>query len=147
MTTSAFAAIQATLLGALNTAPALASGHVYANRARAIPAGQDSAIVLRITAAHANQEIIGSLNWETTFACECFARTTAGTDPAATVDTLLQAVWARLGALTDAALGASIDVNPAITWQYDDADGPYVCASFAITAMHTPPSTALTPSP
>lgn len=140
---SAFADIQTKLLAALVATPALASGNVSLNRLRPIPATQNTAIVLRLTNTRANQEIIGSLDWLTTYAVECYARAAAGGEPSAAIDALLVDVWSRLAAINYATLGASIDIDPAIEWQFDDVDTPVACATFHLTAHHGTDSTTL----
>ena len=142
---TAFAALQAALLAALTAAPALAGGRISANRLRPIPTGQNTAIVLRMGRSKGSEEVLGALDWQTPFAVECYARAAAGADPQPAVDVLLSDVWARLAALNDATLGASISINPEIDWQYDDADTPAVCAVIQITAQHRTARATLQP--
>lgn len=133
---TAFTAIQAALLAALQAAPALAGGRISVNRLRPIPAGQDSAIVIRLDQANGTEMVLGLVDWQTAFAVECYARAAAGSDASVAVDALLGDTWARLAALDFTDLGAAIALDPQIDWQYDDADTPVVCAVIRIKAQH-----------
>lgn len=133
---TAFVTIQAALLAALSAAPALADGRISVNRLRPIPAGQNSAIVIRLDQAQGTEMVLGLVDWQTAFAVECYARAPAGTDASGAVDTLLADTWARLAALDFTDLGASIVLDPQIDWQYDDADTPVVCAVIRVKAQH-----------
>lgn len=142
---TAFATLQAALLAALTAAPALAGGRISANRLRPIAAGHSTAIVLRLDQSQGSEEVLGALDWQSVYTVECYARAATGTDPAAAVDALLSDVWARLGALNDATLGASISINPKVDWQYDDSDTPVVCAVIQLVAQHRTPRATLQP--
>lgn len=144
MSTTAFAAVQAVLLGALTAAPTLASGHISANPTRPLPAAHSTAIVLRLDKATSVETALGALDWDTDYVVECYARGATGTDPVSAVDALLHAVWSRLGALTDAQIGGSLSMQPAIDWQYDAADVPLICAVMRLTVRHRTPFTTLT---
>lgn len=134
--TTAFASVQSELIAALGTAPALAGGRIYANRLRPIAAGSNTAIVVRMDAADGTEQVLGSIDWATTYAVECYARSATGADPAAAVDALLADTWARLAALDFTTLDASITLSPKIDWQYDDAETPVVCAVIHLSAQH-----------
>lgn len=135
--TTAFQSIAAAIAAQLKAAPALAGGRVYANRLRPLPEGVATAVVVRLDKSAASEQVLGALDWTSTFALECYARGASGIDPADAVDALLQAAWARLAATDAAALGAmAFVINPAIDWIYDEADGPVVCASVALQVQH-----------
>ena len=136
MSATAFATVAAALLAALNTAPALAGGRISANRMRPIPAGQNTAIVLRLDASEGAEFTLGVTDWQTRFAVECYARASASADAAAAVDALLFDAWARLCSLDFSALGASVSMAPKVDWQYDDTDSPTVCAVIHLVAQH-----------
>ena len=137
MSATAFCAIQGALVAALTQAPALAEGRVYVNRLRPIGAAIPSAIVVRLDQASAAGDVIGTLDWVTSYTVECYARAVSGADPAESVDALLSAVWARLSALTPPGLGvAAITLQPTIDWQYDDAETPVACALIRISVQH-----------
>ena len=142
---SAFTIILASLSAALLAAPALAGGHISTNRLRPIPAGQSTAIVLRLSQAEGAEYVLGSLNWKSSFTVECYARANAGSDPVAAVDALLLDVWQRLAALSTDVLGADISLNPQIDWQYDDAETPVVCAVIQLVALHATSTANLQP--
>lgn len=144
--TTAFSSIQTALLAALTASPALASGNISTNRQRPIPAGQSTAIVLRLDQSDGTEMVLGALDWNTAYTVECYARgSSATTEMVAAVDALLAAAWARLAALTYESLGADIAVNPRIDWQYDDTDTPVICAVIRITCSHRTARNTLTP--
>lgn len=142
---TAFATLQASLLAAIVATPSLAGGRVSVNRMRPIPAGQDTAIVLRLEAAEGHEFVIGSIDWNSTYVVECYARGSAGADPESAVDTLLLDTWARLAALDFSQIGAAVTVDPKIQWQYDETDTPIVCAVIHLSAQHTTTSASLAP--
>lgn len=145
MTTTAHLAVQQAIVSALQAAPTVAGGAVYANRTRAISAQQPLAVVVRLERSEAAENTLHAHDWRTTFSVECHARAaTAAADPAQAVDALLNEVWARIAALQPAGLGLmGFDMPPAIGWDYDDGETPLVCAAFRVTAMHRTPATSL----
>lgn len=143
---SAFATLQAALLAALVSAPALAGGNVSASRLRPISAGSSTALVLRLEQAEGEERVLGAVDWQTSFSVECYARgAAAGADLVAAVDPLLTDTWARLAALSFASLGADITLNPKVDWQFDDGETPMVCAVIRLTATHRTALSTLTP--
>ena len=144
MSTTAFAAAQAVLLAALTAAPTLAGGHISANPTRPLPAAHSTAIVLRLDRAVGEEVPLGTLSWRTDYVVEVYARGSTGVDPVAAVDALLHSVWARLGGLTDAQIGGTLTMQPAVDWQYDAADTPLVCAVVRVTVMHNTTTASLT---
>lgn len=144
--TTAFSSIQTALLAALTASPALASGNISTNRQRPIPAGQSTAIVLRLDASEGTERVLGCIDWQTAFTVECYARgASSTTDLVAAVDTLLADTWARLAGLSFQALGADLIVDPRIDWQFDDGETPMVCAVIRLSAAHRTASSTLTP--
>lgn len=144
--TTAFSSIQTALLAALTASPALASGNISTNRQRPIPAGQSTAIVLRLDASEGTERVLGCIDWQTAFTVECYARgATSAADLVAAVDTLLADTWARLAGLSFQALGADLIVDPRIDWQFDDGETPMVCAVIRLSAAHRTASSTLTP--
>lgn len=132
-----FQTIADAIEAALFAAPPLAGGRVYANRLRPLPEGVATALVVRLDKSEAIEVVLGALDWTSGFVLECYARGAGGTDPAEAVDALLGDAWARLAALDAGALGAmAIVINPSIDWQYDEADGPVVCASVTLQVQH-----------
>lgn len=141
---TAFSSIQAAIMAELSAATALADGRIYANRLRPIGAGHSSAIVVRLEQATGTEMVIGTVDWQSSYTVECYGRAATGTDPAASVDTLLADVWQRLSALDFEALGAHITLDARIDWQYDDADTPLACAVLRLTAQHRTTTPTLT---
>lgn len=133
---TAFLSIQSAIKAALAATPALAGGRITTNRVRAIPATQDTAIVIRKSISIGNENVIGALDWDTPYAIECYARAASGTDPENEVDTLIGDVWSRLSSLTNAAIGANITLQPKIEWQYDATDTSVECGIIHLTANH-----------
>lgn len=142
---SAFTVILASLSAALRAAPALAGGNISTNRLRPIPAGQTSAIVLRLAQAQGLEFVLGSLDWKSAIVVECYARVASGSDPVDAVDALLGDVWQRLAAINFNSLGADITINPQIDWQYDDGETPMVCAAIQLTVQHRTSTANLQP--
>lgn len=143
---TAFQSIADALVAALLAGPALAGGRVYANRLRPLPAGQASAIVVRMEQSAARETVLGAHDWDSQFVVECCARGATGADPAAAVDALLADAWARLAGINASALGAmSVALNPQIEWQYDEADTPVVCAAVRLLVQHRTPVATLNP--
>ena len=144
--TTAFASLQAALLAALSSAPALAGGNIGSNRLRPIPTGQSTALVLRLDASEGTERVLGCVDWQTAFTVECYARgATSAADLVAAVDTLLADTWAGLASLSFQALGDDLIVDPRIDWQFDDGETPMVCAVIRLSAAHRTASSTLTP--
>jgi len=133
---TAFASIQAALQAALSAAPALAGGRISANRVRPIPAGQATAIVLRLEQSAGDDSVMGLTAWQTAYTIECYGRASVGSDPSGAVDALLSDTWDRLAGIDLSAQGTSISLQPQIDWQYDDTDTPQACAVIRLTAQH-----------
>lgn len=133
---SAFLTIQSALIAALAASVPLAGGRIYPNRLRPIAANYGSAIVVRLDQATGTEMVIGSVDWSTSYTVECYARAAADSDPAAAVDALLVDAWTRLAALDLTTLNATLNLNPQIDWQYDDAETPVACAVIRLTVQH-----------
>ena len=142
---SAFIAIQAALSANLATA-----APVSVNRLQPIASQQTTAIVVRLEKTEAQEFVLGTLDWRSTFLIECYARVPAEAEPAAAVDPLVSEVWLRLAALDAASLGIgvmSITQTPQIDWQYDDGDTPSVCAVLRLSLSHRTSTASLVASP
>lgn len=141
---STFNSIQTGLMAALAANPALAGGHITANRLRPISASHSTAIVVRLDKTAGQEIVLGAMDWTTSYTVECYARAAGGADPGAAVDQLLVDAWARLCAIDAASIGAiDITMTPAIDWQYDDADTPMVCALIRLAVQHRTLTTAI----
>ena len=146
MSATAFIGIQAAIVAALATAPALAGGRIHTNHLRPISAGHATALVVRLDQSAASPETLGALDWITSYVVECYARAATGSDPANAVDGLLSTAWARLNALNPVGLGVSaITVQPAIDWQYDTTDTPVACALIRVQVQHRTATATLAP--
>jgi hypothetical protein len=84
--------------------------------------------------------------WTTSFAVDCLARgASSASEPAATVDALLEAAWARIAVWQPATNLGVIDVRmtPTIDWQTDDGDTPLVAATISLVVQHRTRSNSL----
>lgn len=145
MSASAFKGLTDALVAACLQAPALAEGRVWANRLRPLSTQQGSAVVVRLVQTRSTEDVLGLLDWQTQFAVECYGRGATGTDPAGAVDALLQDVWARLAGLDSGALGVmAVAVNPAVEWQFDEAETPVACAIVHLVVRHRTTANLLT---
>lgn len=94
-------------------------------RLRPLSATQSLAVVVRPLQSEAavySQSPDLPVSWTSAISVECYARTSAATTPDVAVDSLVEAVYARL--MADTTLGgAVISLAPqSITWDFD-ADG------------------------
>jgi len=146
---SAQLAIQQAIVAALAASPAVAGGRVWANRLRPLAAGQDTGVVVRLSLSRAQpvQQLSGPMDWQTVYAVECVARGTApAQDPAQAVDALLAASWSRLSALSLDALGViDLRVQPAIDWDYDEAETVLARAAISVQVWHRTAGDSLAP--
>ena len=144
---SAMLQLQQVIVDALKDAPGLAGGSVYANRTRPVSAQETQSIVVRISSAEGSEIVTGSIDWRTSFNVECMAAIGgAGVDPAQSVDTLLEAVWARIAILQSDGFGLmGFDMEPEITWSFEEGATPLAMASIRITARHRTASSSLAP--
>lgn len=138
--TTAFLSLQTAIAAAL--APAGVT--VSLNRLRPIATGQGAAIVVRLDQTAGAEAVLGMLDWNTSFAVECYTRAAAGADPAGAVDALFADVWTRLSAINSGALSAiAITLNPQIDWQYDEADTALACVVIRLVVQHRTPFASL----
>lgn len=140
---SAFSDVVASVVAALQAAPAIAGGVVGANRLRPIPAGVGHAVVVRQEKASARETVLGALDWHTQIAVECYARAPTGSDPAQAIDALLQAVWERVAAIGASSSVMTVNSWPSIEWLLDDAETPVVCGVIRFTVQHRTPVNTL----
>jgi hypothetical protein len=138
--TTAFLTLQTAIAAAL--APTGVT--VSLNRLRPIPTGQVAAIVVRLDQSTGEEAVLGMLDWQTSFAVECYTRAAAAADPAGAVDALFADVWARLSAINSGALNAiAVTINPQIDWQYDEADTALACVVIRLVVQHRTPFASL----
>lgn len=144
MSASAFVVVQAALVTALQSAPALSGVPVYANRTRALPRNDLKAVLLRLDSTRDDAGPHGVRDWATTFEIEPIARAQSGTDPVEAVDPLLQACWCSLDGLMLVGV-MEVAAEPQIEWNFDSADTPLASAVMRITVRHRTDGNTLTP--
>lgn len=139
--------VQTAIVAALTANPALASGNVLANTVRPMSAGVSAAVVVRIMHSDAVQPQVlgGPFDWRTLFQVECLARAATGaSEPIAAVDALLASAWARLAGIAPGSNGVTdVRLDPAITWQVDDAETPLASAVISLRVSHLTDTTTL----
>lgn len=114
------------VIGALQAAPALAGGHIYRHRARAVAADVPALITVRVLSSQSTAALAGwgaPVDWVARIALDCAARTGATQAPDEAVAPLLLAAHQRLVAdtsLRDAGFDLEPDVQ--IDWDQEDLD-------------------------
>jgi hypothetical protein len=112
-----------------------------------MPTAQSQSVVVRLLQSRAAtpQVLSGPYEWVTDYQIECLARApAASSEPAASVDSLLDAAWTRLATMTAAGIGVvDIRMLPEIKWEYDDADTPMAAAIISVQVLHRTNSTSL----
>ena len=106
-------------------------------RLRALAANVTQAVVVRPLQTEVTEWAISPgypVSWATSIAVECYARASAGTTPDVAVDSLVEAVYARL--MADPTLGGAVITLQPQGLQYDfDADADQTaCATFQFQA-------------
>ncbi len=133
MTNAAVGAIIAALTAGTPVAPQVARV-----RLRPLAANQALAVVVTPLQADASPAAINPnlpVSWTSAIRVECYARTSAATTPDVAVDSLVEAVYARL--MADPTLGGVVVSLQAqsLSWDFD-ADGEQTtCATFVFTAL------------
>ena len=145
---SAHLSIQTALVALLTASPALASGNVRANATRPMAAQHSAQVNVRMLQSRADypRTLGAGYEWTTSFAVDCLARgASSASEPAATVDALLEAAWARIAVWQPAANLGVVDVRmtPTIDWQTDDGDTPLVAATISLVVQHRTRSNSL----
>ena len=147
-TTTSHAQVLSTVVAALRAAPALATCKVASNRTRPVSEKDNTAIVVRLLRSQGNKPTVHFVDWTTTLAIECMARSATGTDPATAADTLILAAWAQLAAISPAAVGwMDSGLQPDIAWDYDEQAQPQCSATILLNVQHRTPANSLTPTP
>ena len=145
---SAHLAIQTALVALLTASPGLASGNVKTNATRPMAAQHTAQVNVRMLQSRADypRTLGAGYEWTTSFAVDCLARgASSASEPAATVDALLEAAWARIAVWQPTATLGVIDVRmtPTIDWQTDDGDTPLVAATISLVVQHRTRSNSL----
>lgn len=136
MTTIVSAAVAA-IVAALSAGTPVAS-QIARVRLRPLAAGQAQAVVVRPLQSEAAVSSLSPdlpVSWTSAISVECYARTSAATTPDVAVDSLVEAVYARL--LADPTLGGVvISLQPqSMSWDFD-ADGEQTaCATLVFQAL------------
>ena len=136
MTTIVSAAVAA-IVAALTAGTPVAS-QVARVRLRPLAAAQAQAVVVRPLQTDASVSSLSPdlpVSWTSAISVECYARTSAATTPDLAVDSLVEAVYARL--LADPTLGGVvISLQPqSMSWDFD-ADGEQTaCATLVFQAL------------
>jgi hypothetical protein len=139
---------QAFTAALLATSPQpLAGGRVWLNRMRPISLADESAIVISIDTARASEQVLGALDFESEIRIVCFVRATiTGGEPAAAVDALLMAAWARVQAVNRSDLGM---LGPAqldgLDYDFSDLDSALVSATLRLRLQHRTTTASLAP--
>ncbi|MFZ4498749.1 MAG: hypothetical protein ACOYMX_03480 [Burkholderiales bacterium] len=145
---SAHRQIQDFLVAALAAAPDLTDGGVFANTLDPLPQEVDSQIVVRLlgTAAPSQQILRGPYDWQTQFVVEASKRVPQGSDPVATIDSLIGSVWSRIAALPAQSVGLGVlqvILQPAITWEVERLDTLVITSTLRLTVQHRTAATTL----
>lgn len=136
MTTIISTAVGA-IVAALTAGTPVAS-QVARVRLRPLAAAQAQAVVVRPLQTDASVSSLSPdlpVSWTSAISVECYARTSAATTPDLAVDSLVEAVYARL--LADPTLGGVvISLQPqSMSWDFD-ADGEQTaCATLVFQAL------------
>ena len=135
MFSTAVAAVVAALTAGTPVAPQVARV-----RLRPMAKAADTAVIVRPMNADVPEERLlhpdMPVSWNTTINVECYARSSVGTAPDEAVDSLVEAVYARL--MADTTLGGVVrSLQPqSISWDFD-ADGEQTtCATLVFIALH-----------
>lgn len=135
--TTAFSAVTAAIVAALQAAPAV-SPQVHRARLRPMAADWTTAVVVRpLSADFTAYAVQGApFNLDTQIAVECYARASAAQSGDVAVDAVTQAVYARL--MADPALGGLVGaLQPSrLDWDLDTDGEATACATFTFTVLH-----------
>lgn len=134
--TTAFSSIVGAIVAKLQQAPA-ASQQVYRTRLRPLASQHSDAVVVRLVSSMPSMGAItgAPVDWITSIAVECYARTTI-TTPDQAVDSLLAAAFAKV--MSDTTLGGLCgDLFPAGVTADFDADGEQTaCITLHLEVQH-----------
>lgn len=133
---TAFSSIVGAMVAALETAPAV-SNQVYRTRLRPLAKQHSDAAVVRFVSSQPSMGAItgAPVDWVTSIAVECYARTTT-TTPDQAVDNLLAAIFAKL--MSDTTLGGlCADLFPTDVMAEFDTDGEQTaCITLHLEVHH-----------
>lgn len=126
------------IVAALSAATPVAS-QIARVRLRPIASPQAQAVVVRPLQTEVSEVALipgQPVSWTTAISVECYARSGVATAPDVAVDSLVEAVYARL--MADTTLGGVVlSLQPqSLAWDFD-ADGEQTtCATFVFNARH-----------
>jgi hypothetical protein len=127
----------AAIVAALNT-PTPVAPQVARVRLRPIGAATATAVVVRPVGSNVTEALLTPgypVSWTTAIAVECYARSSVSTAPDVAVDSLLEAVYARL--MADTTLGGVVlGLQPKdIAWDFDVDGEQTTCATLVLGAF------------
>lgn len=134
--TSMVSATVAAMVAALSAGTPVAS-QIARVRLRPIAQTQGQAVIVRPLQADVSEASLTPgypISWTSAISVECYARSGVATAPDVALDSLVEAVYARL--MADPTLGGAVlSLQPqSLTWDFD-ADGEQTaCAAFVFTA-------------
>lgn len=143
--TSFVSATVAAIVAALTSGTPVAS-QVARVRLRPLAAAQAQAVVVRALQSEVSESsLIPGLpvSWTSAIGVECYARSSVATAPDVAVDSLVEAVYARL--MADPTLGGVVlSLQPqSLAWDFD-ADGEQTtCCTLVFHARHRSPGATL----
>lgn len=143
--TSFVSATVAAMIAALNSGTPVAS-QVARVRLRPMAKEQAQAVVVRPLQAEASEvSLIPAypVGWTSAISVECYARSGVATAPDVAVDSLVEAVYARL--MADPTLGGVVlGLHPRdIAWDFDTDGEQIACATVTFHARHRSPGATL----
>jgi hypothetical protein len=144
MTSMASAAVAA-IISALSSGTPVAT-QIARVRLRPMAQAQSQAVVVRPLQSEVSEMALipgQPVSWTTAISVECYARTSVATAPDVAVDSLVEAVYARL--MADPTLGGVVlSLRPqSLHWDFD-ADGEQTtCATLEFHARHRSPGSTL----
>lgn len=136
MTTMVSAAVAAVIAALSSGTPVCTQ--IARVRLRPIAQAQPLAVVVRPLQSEASPPALNPnlpVSWTSAIAVECYARTSAATTPDVAVDSLVEAVYARL--MADPTLGGVVVSLQAqsLTWDFDADAEQTACATFVFNAL------------
>lgn len=137
---SAFLSLRDGVVAALLADPAVAGGRVRPGRGTPLPEEWDSGVFVGVVRARGQRVALHgpARQWDTGIAVQASLRGTApDADVEAALDALLVEVYARLDALTPPPGVHAVTLDPAITWEVDEADRPVISATLVLVITHT----------
>ena len=143
---SGFVTLLQAVKGLLVQTPALAGGRVELGRGKPVPPEHPSAVHVSLANSQNTTKLLSAPRsmWRSFVAVDVLVRGAPGQSVQEAVDPLLQEVWERLQAQSDAALGAHLELHDAsIEWGVAEADSALCGATLLIPVRHQVLNTTL----